>query len=229
MTLLYIETSTNICSIGISVNNEMAALRESSLPNVHSKNTTVFISEVLSQLNMQPADIDAVVVSLGPGSYTGLRIGVSSAKGICFAISKPLIAINSLQALARKAAHDYDDTHLFCPMIDARRMEVYSGIYDNTNNEIRKVQADVVDENTYVDYVNDKKLVLLGDGASKFTDLFANDSRYVIDAKYQFSATNMIEMAQEAYEHKIFEDVAYFEPFYLKDFIAGAPRVKGLR
>ncbi|GHU85956.1 tRNA (adenosine(37)-N6)-threonylcarbamoyltransferase complex dimerization subunit type 1 TsaB [Bacteroidia bacterium] len=263
MSILLLETSTNICSVALSCNGEIIAIKESEEKNVHSKFFTIFIKQLLEENSISLNSIDAIAVSKGPGSYTGLRIGVSTAKGLCYAANKPLIAISSLEALAYKAATIYDENSIFCPMIDARRMEVYAGIWekcseksknsdesrnDETYNDsktsntsinsnkniqhfiknIREVQADIVDTTTYSKYIEEKKIVLLGDGAEKFKDLFSNDNRYLIDTSIKISATNMLPLAEISFNNNTFEDIAYFEPFYLKDFIAGAPKVKGL-
>ncbi len=225
--ILLLETSTPICSVALSNGVEIVAIRENHEGLSHATLTAVFIDEVMKEAHIQFSDLDAVAVSKGPGSYTGLRIGVSTAKGLCYALNKPLIAINSLQALAQIASKSYDENHLFIPMIDARRMEVYAGVYNAKNECLRDVQADILDENSYSEFIQ-KPIVLLGDGAKKCEDIFKNNPLMTIDKTLQFSAKNMATLAQNAFNSKTFEDVAYFEPFYLKDFIAGKPSVKGL-
>lgn len=225
--LLLIETSTPICSVALSNGSEILTIRENHEGLSHAALTTVFIDEVMKEAGVKFSDLDAVAVSKGPGSYTGLRIGVSTAKGLCYALNKPLIAINSLQALAQTATNFYDKNHLFIPMIDARRMEVYAAVYNAKNECLRDVQADIVDENSYADFAK-QPLVLLGDGAKKCIDMFKNNAQISMDETLKFSAKNMLHLARNAFKNKVFEDVAYFEPFYLKDFIAGTPRVKGL-
>jgi tRNA threonylcarbamoyladenosine biosynthesis protein TsaB len=183
----------------------------------------------MKEANAKLEDLDAVAISKGPGSYTGLRIGVSIAKGLCYALNKPLIAVSSLQALAQTAVKHYDENHLFVPMIDAKRMEVYSAVYNAKNECLLKVQADIIDENSYADFAKKYPLILLGDGAKKCEESLKNNPQIHIDETLKFSAKNMISLAQTAFENKDFVDVAYFEPFYLKDFIAGKPNVKGLK
>ncbi|MDR2906744.1 MAG: tRNA (adenosine(37)-N6)-threonylcarbamoyltransferase complex dimerization subunit type 1 TsaB [Bacteroidales bacterium] len=226
--ILLIETSTPICSVALSDGKDVLAIRENHEGLSHAALTTIFIDEVMKEAGAKFSDLDAIAVSKGPGSYTGLRIGVSTAKGLCYALNKPLIAVNSLQALAQTAAKSYSENHLFIPMIDARRMEVYAAIYNAKNECLREVQADIIDENSYAGFAK-QPLILLGDGATKCKGVFLNYPLITIDETLKFSAKNMIPIAQNAFENKIFEDVAYFEPFYLKDFIAGKPSVKGLK
>ncbi|MDR1950837.1 MAG: tRNA (adenosine(37)-N6)-threonylcarbamoyltransferase complex dimerization subunit type 1 TsaB [Bacteroidales bacterium] len=256
--ILLIETSTPICSVALAKGTEILAVRENHEGLSHAALTAIFINEVMKEVGANWSDLDAIAVSKGPGSYTGLRIGVSTAKGLCYALNKPLIAINSLQALAQIAAKHYKTSScraehtqcvqsrtearsaslvkplllatelLFIPMIDARRMEVYAAVYNSKNECLRNVQADMVDENTYAEFAK-HPLILLGDGAKKCADIFKNHPQIYIDETLKFSAKNMAILAQNAFENKAFEDVAYFEPFYLKDFIAGKPNVKGLK
>jgi tRNA threonylcarbamoyladenosine biosynthesis protein TsaB len=230
---LLIETSTEVCSVALSEGHEIIALRESIEANAHSRNTTVFVDEVLQEANVSINDVSAIVVSKGPGSYTGLRIGVSTAKGLCLAADKALIAVSSLEALAVKARLKYQDENtVFVPMIDARRMEVYMGIWssikDNAIIQNEDVSAKIIDEHSFNDISKDKNIILLGNGASKFVDVNFDNLNVKIDDKLTISATNMLNLAERAFENQNFEDVAYFTPFYLKDFIAGKPRVKGL-
>jgi len=227
--ILLIETSTPICSVALANGAELLAIRENHEGLSHATLTAIFVEEVMKEANVKLENLDAVAISKGPGSYTGLRIGVSIAKGLCYALNKPLIAVSSLQALAQTAAKHYDENQLFVPMIDARRMEVYSAVYNAKNECLRNVQADVVDENSYADFAKNQSLILLGDGAKKCEEIFKNNPQIRIDETLKISAKNMISLAQTAFENKDFVDVAYFEPFYLKDFIAGKPSVKGLR
>jgi tRNA threonylcarbamoyladenosine biosynthesis protein TsaB len=227
--ILLIETSTPICSVVLAKGSEILAIRENHEGLSHATLAAVFVDEVMKESGVNLSDLDAVAISKGPGSYTGLRIGVSIAKGLCYALNKPLIAVSSLQALAETASKHYDENHLFAPMIDARRMEVYTAIYNAKNDCLRDVQADIIDKNSFADFTKNHPLVLLGDGAKKCADIFKNNPQIHIDETLKFSAINMISLAQNAFENKNFVDVAYFEPFYLKDFIAGQPSVKGLK
>jgi tRNA threonylcarbamoyladenosine biosynthesis protein TsaB len=247
--ILFIETSTPICSVALANGSELLAIRENHEGLSHAKLAAVFVEEVMKEAGVKLSDLDAVAISKGPGSYTGLRIGVSIAKGLCYALNKPLIAMSSLQALAQVAAKKYavspcevalqspisrgmlkqvQHDVLFIPMIDARRMEVYSAVYNLKNECLRNVQADIIDENSYSEFAK-QPLVLLGDGAKKCEEMFKNNPQICMDDTLKFSAKNMILLAQKAFENKDFVDVAYFEPFYLKDFIAGKPNVKGLK
>jgi tRNA threonylcarbamoyladenosine biosynthesis protein TsaB len=228
--ILMIETSTRVCSVGISVEGEMQAMRESVKPNSHASLVSVFIEEVLKECNLRIVEIDAVAVSMGPGSYTGLRIGVSSAKGICYAATKPLIAVNTLKSIAAgmiNVSENISQDSLFCPMIDARRMEVYMAIYDNCLNEISPVSAEIITSDFFEKF-SPSKLFVSGDGSEKIKDVV----KYIADIQYlniEPSVRHMCKMANEAFEKAEFVDVAYFEPYYLKDFVAGKPVVKGLQ
>ncbi len=235
--ILNIETSTRICSVALSVDGKVTALQESAVENSHAKQITLFAEQVMYQAGMNFKDLDAVAVSKGPGSYTGLRIGVSTAKGFCYSLDKPLIAVGTLQALAYgmvqklKSTGENPDDFLFVPMIDARRMEVYSAVYDSQLNEVRAVKAEVIDENSFADFFRkDKKLVFAGDGASKCREvLSAVSGKAVFPEGPAASAAFMAPLSEKKWQRNQFEDVAYFEAFYLRDFIAGIPRVKGLR
>ena len=173
--------------------------------------------------------LEAVAVSMGPGSYTGLRIGVSTAKGICYAVSKPLIAVETLHAMAYGMVDTFPETSLRIPMIDARRMEVYAAIFDENLNKIKDTEAVIVDENSFSDLKKDHHLYLFGDGADKFAELFEKDEKITVVKDFHCSAKYMNIIAQQKLNNKDFVDVAYFEPFYLKDFVPGTPTVKGLK
>jgi tRNA threonylcarbamoyladenosine biosynthesis protein TsaB len=191
------------------------------------------MDEVIRTAGIALPDLDAIAVSEGPGSYTGLRIGVASAKGLCYALGKPLIGISTLQAMALgmvQADSGYRPVHLlYCPMIDARRMEVYCAIFDETGKELRETRAEIVDENSFMEYLGKNKIVFAGDGAVKCRPLFENHPNAIFSEGFQASAKFMISLSEEKFFQKKFEDLAYFEPYYLKDFIAGKPRVKGLK
>ena len=230
--ILYIETATKVCSVALSENGKFIALRESKVANSHAEMLTLFMEEMMKEVGWAYKDVDAVAVSMGPGSYTGLRIGVSSAKGLCYSLEKPLISVSTLQAMANGMVKMIDKTEekiLFCPMIDARRMEVYSAIFDKENKEIRKIEAQIIDKNSFSEYLKDHIVYFAGDGAEKCKEFLANkpNARFLDD--FQISTKYMIEIATPKYMQNQFEDVAYFEPYYLKDFVAGPPRVKGLR
>jgi tRNA threonylcarbamoyladenosine biosynthesis protein TsaB len=229
--ILYLETATRVCSVALANDQKLLSLRETSVTNSHSELITVFIQEVLAEASLTVNEIDAVAVSKGPGSYTGLRIGVSTAKGICYALDKPLISVATLQAMACGAMINYpdiDNDTLICPMLDARRMEVYYALFDNRLHEIKPDFAAIITDNFFSDILSVKKLLLIGDGAEKCQTLFSNQPAINIIPGFSISARYMIQPGLEKYNLQKFEDVAYFEPFYLKDFVAGKPVVKGL-
>jgi tRNA threonylcarbamoyladenosine biosynthesis protein TsaB len=222
--ILCIETGTDICSVGIVNNGELISLRESDSGRDHAKKVAVFVDELLSENNIDPEQIDAVAVGEGPGSYTGLRIGVSFAKGLCYGLGKPLIAVSSLAALTAVAIEDYKagildignwDSALLCPMIDARRMEVYTQVFDSNANPLNEVAAEVVDENTLAELrAKTNNFVVFGSGAAKCAEVLGAE---LIDITP--SVRGMAAIAEKKYANGEFVDVAYFEPYYLKDFV----------
>ena len=226
-----IETATQLCSVALSENDRVIDLRETSRKNSHAEVVTLFVDDLLTKHVVQLSDLDAIAVSKGPGSYTGLRIGVSTAKGLCYAGDKPLIAINTLTSMAAGMIAQQTrvpENYLYCPMIDARRMEVYSAFYDVGLNVVRATQADIVDERSYAGILKDHRVLFFGDGAAKCKAIIGNDNAMFMEDFYP-SAGNMASLVYQAFQSKQFEDVAYFEPYYLKDFVAGVPKVKGLR
>lgn len=235
--ILHIETSTKSCSVAIANKGEIASLIEESDQNYsHAKKLTVFINEAIKKAKIDFHQLDAICVSKGPGSYTGLRIGVSTAKGICYALDIPLIAIDSLYSLAGFCHEKHssfisekaDDKGFYlCPMIDARRMEVYSAVYDEHLNEIMPVNAVIIDESSFRELIDEKAFFIFGDGASKCKDVLNHPNLHIIP-EVESSATGLIKRAYQLFTAKQFENTAYFEPFYLKDFVAGKPKVKGL-
>lgn len=232
--ILHIETATQICSVALSENDEIISSHQSDVKNAHSSILTVFIDEIFRETGINIHHLDAVSVSMGPGSYTGLRIGVSAAKGLCYAGDKPLIAINTLEAMAfgmiKIATGKIENIAdcLFCPMIDARRMEVYSAIFNFDLGKIRAVQAEIIDEQSFAEFLNQHKMVFAGDGAEKCKiSLSASQNAIFLD-DFVPSANYLVGLANRKFNENEFENVAYFEPFYLKDFIAGPPKVKGL-
>ncbi|HNW90045.1 MAG TPA: tRNA (adenosine(37)-N6)-threonylcarbamoyltransferase complex dimerization subunit type 1 TsaB [Bacteroidales bacterium] len=230
--ILHIETATNICSVALSDDEKLLALRETSRTNSHSEKITVFVQEVLAESKTEIKDIDAVNVSMGPGSYTGLRIGVSVAKGLCYALDKPLISTGTLTAMAYGAMQqcpDMDNSTLLCPMLDARRMEVYYALFKKNMHEILPPCAKIMDEHSFSDVLKDHRLLLFGDGMDKCKTLFEKNQDIDFLCDFVPSAKHMIIPALQKFHDHIFENIAYFEPFYLKDFIAGKPNVKGLK
>ena len=230
--ILCLETATPVCSVALNDSCCTLALRETEGQNAHSEKITNFIREVLETAGIDYKQLDAVAVSKGPGSYTGLRIGVSTAKGICYAADLPLMAIDTLEAMAygmkEKLGSQIGENDLLVPMIDARRMEVYAAIFDANLNKIEDTAALVIDENSFADMRKNHRLWLFGDGAPKLGKLFENQPDISIVDGFKPSAAFMRPLAEKALLNKDFVDVAYFEPFYLKDFIAGKPHVKGL-
>jgi len=231
--IINIETATQTCSVSLAKDGELLALRELNEKNIHAEVLTIFIQEVMTDAALQLTDIDAVAVSMGPGSYTGLRIGVSTAKGLCYSLDKPLIAVDSLQAMASFASKSLktkiSDHTLFVPMIDARRMEVYTAFYKPNMEIIGKVAPHIFSEESFIEESKNHELILSGDGCAKSIDLFKERKNINIFPDILSSSTGMISLSERKFINKDFEDVAYFEPFYLKEFIAGIPRVKGLR
>lgn len=223
--ILSIETGTDICSVALANDGELMALRESDEGRDHAKKVALFVDELLRETGVQPSDLDAIAVGKGPGSYTGLRIGVSFAKGMCYALDIPLIAIGSLDALTEVAREDYDAGILdieeeewakakLCPLVDARRMEVYAEVFDNEGKALTDVVAEVVTEESFKEWRKDK-FVIFGNGAKKCTELLS-DAIFVDIAP---SARGIVRLAEEAFKAQKFEDLAYFEPFYLKEFL----------
>lgn len=227
--ILLIETATPICSVAIAIDGIVTVIKESSEPNSHSAKLSVMIRDILETTNIPYSELDAVCVSSGPGSYTGLRIGVSTAKGLCYALEKPLLAVGTLQNIAAGYMLLHPQyTGYICPMIDARRMEVYSAIFDNKGNYIRQTNADIIIENIYDQWLEQNNIIFIGDGADKTRSILEGKNNVMFDTDFKISAKGMAQLAEKRYENKQFEDVAYFEPFYLKDFVAAKPSVKGL-
>lgn len=218
-TILQIETATQVCSAALSVNGETIALKELAAQNIHAGSLTLFIQEVMKQAAVNYSDLDAIAVSKGPGSYTGLRIGVSTAKGICFAQEKPLIGIDTLQMMAQgflKLNPEY--TGLVCPMIDARRMEVFTACYDHQLNQVSAVEAKIIDETSFQEELDQQLITFVGDGAMKCSETIVSANAAFSDVNFN-SASHMSTLAFNAFKQNAFEDVAYFEPYYLKDFV----------
>lgn len=232
--ILCIETSTAVCSVALVENGNVIALRESLDGQNHAEKITIFIDEIMKETNVVYKDLDAIAVSMGPGSYTGLRIGVSTAKGFCYALEKPLIAVDTLAAMAygfissQLSAISNQSTAILCPMIDARRMEVYTAFFNEKLERTSETEALVIDENSFMELKQNNHLYLFGDGADKLATLFENDKNITVVEKFHCSAAYMATLAEEAFKNKDFVDVAYFEPFYLKNFVPGIPKVKGL-
>ena len=230
--ILCLETATPVCSVALNNGLKSLALRECQGQNAHSEKITIFIQEVLDEVGIEYDQLDAVAVSKGPGSYTGLRIGVSTAKGVCYAAGLPLMAVDTLHAMAYgmrdRLGAELQPGDLLVPMIDARRMEVYCAMFDTSLNPVKGTEALVVDEHSFDDMLHAHRLWLFGDGAPKLHTLFDSvESIHIVD-DFKPSAAFMAALSDQALKAGNFVDVAYFEPFYLKDFVAGKPHVKGL-
>ena len=222
--ILAIETGTEICSVALVRDGELISLRESDEERNHASTIAPFVDELLRESGVRPSDLEAVAVSQGPGSYTGLRIGVSFAKGLCYALQIPLLAVGSLASLVEVAREDYEagiidveetDGIRLCPMIDARRMEVYTQLFDTEGRAVSSVEAKIVDENSFAEERKSGTLVIFGSGAKKCCDVLPD----AVYADVVPSARGMARLAEKAFNEGRFEDVAYFEPFYLKDFM----------
>lgn len=214
--ILNIETATPVCSVALSRHGKLLALAETHTRLEHANKLTLFIENCLTQSGVSIKDIDAVAVSQGPGSYTGLRIGLSTAKGICYALNKPLILVDTLESLAMLTQQNSKITNAhFCPMIDARRMEVYCNVFDKKITPLEKTQALVVENTAFQTYFEqEQKVVFSGDGAEKCKSLLVND--YAIFYEQAASAEGMVSLSQIAYQKNDFQDIAYANPLYLK-------------
>ncbi len=220
--ILCIETATKNCSVSLFNGEKELVFKEESGENyIHSEKLTLFIDEVLKEANVDSISLSAVAVSSGPGSYTGLRIGVSTAKGICFGSETPLIAIPNLTQLAEQARASFPDYDYYIPMLDARRMEVYASVIDKVGQVTKETTAIEIDQSSF-SKLNERRVAIFGDGAAKCLDTLGHLDVYLLDTTC--SARNMGKLALEKLRKEQFEDLAYFEPFYLKEFIAGTPK-----
>ena len=230
--ILLIETSTALCSTALAENGVITSYRESSAPKAHASLTAVFIQEMLAERGITLDGCNAICVSKGPGSYTGLRVGVSTAKGLCFGSGKPLLAVGTLDTLVAQADAELltvnpDLTGNLCfviPMIDARRMEVYSAVFSPDGTQITETTPVIVDENSFAEYLEQGPVLFIGDGAGKCADVIKHPNAHFCQCHPK--ASSMLSPAIAAYKEKRFEDVAYFEPFYLKEFVATVSKKK---
>lgn len=223
--ILNIETSTEVCSVALSKDGELLTYREDDKDKSHASKLTPFIDSVLKEKSVNIEELSAVCVSEGPGSYTGLRIGISVAKGLCFGLRTPLIAVSSIKAMALACINKTDnpDRFLFCPLMDARRMEVYTAIYDDKLNVIEDIHARVIDDASFEEFLSKKNVIFFGNGADKCKQIISS-SKAIFDDEIRCSAVSMVELSHESYKAKNFKDLAYFEPYYLKDFVATKPK-----
>lgn len=219
--ILNIETATKNCSVSISKEGKTIALKELNDGNYsHAEKLHELIEQVVLEAKIALSDLKAIAVSKGPGSYTGLRIGVSAAKGLCFALDLPMISTNTLQSLALSVSME---TGYKIPLLDARRMEVYSQVFNEKNEKIRAVYADIIDSDSFSDFLNAEKVYFFGDGAEKCKGIITHKNAVFIDGLFP-SAKEMSVISYKKYINNDFEDVAYFEPFYLKEFLGAIPK-----
>ncbi len=225
MLLLSIDTSTRGCSVALHGDAGLLANYELQTDRSSSAMLTTLMSSSVKHAGYTLQDLDAIAVAKGPGSYTGLRVGVSTAKGLCYALDKPLIAINTLEAMSLQVSYFFSKDFLFCPMIDARRMEVYASVFDAENNIVEPTKAVILDEYSFQALLQKHKVVFFGDGAAKCKPLFEqNQNAFFISEEIRPSAKTVGKLAVTAFEKSDFEDVAGFEPFYLKDFMTPPSR-----
>ena len=221
--ILHIDTTTKKCSVALAEDGELMVQKELlSEEFSHSEQLHPFIEEVLKESGLESSSLSAIAISKGPGSYTGLRIGVAAAKGLCFALDLPLIALNTLEIMVQP--YEVSPYSFIIPMLDARRMEVYTAIFDETKKWIQETMAEVLTENTFTSIVNEQSCLIIGDGAIKFKTLYPKiNASYTSEIHYPV-AKDMIALAWKKFNAKEFEDLAYFEPFYLKDFKTTPPK-----
>jgi tRNA threonylcarbamoyladenosine biosynthesis protein TsaB len=220
-TILQIETATTVCSVALAQDGRVIAFKELDQRNIHAEVITLYVDELLAAAGLQYSNIDAVAVSSGPGSYTGLRIGVSTAKGLCFALDKPLIAIKTLDAMAQGmlSTGEVEASVLLCPMIDARRMEVYTALFDADGNVVKTTSAEIIDDDSFASQLASHKILFFGDGAEKCRETLGKNPNAQFFTDFTNSATHLTKNAAQKFVAGQFEDVAYFEPYYLKDFL----------
>lgn len=227
--IIHIETSTEVCSVALSSDGVVKFQRQDFEGPSHAALLGGFVEDAVKYARENNIALHAIAVSSGPGSYTGLRIGVSEAKGLCFGMNLPLIAVSTLELLCCTAMFrvDVEDDALICPMIDARRMEVYAAVYDECLQPVMPVGAYIVDENTFAEVLSQRKVIFCGNGAAKCREVINHPNAIFVDGVYPL-ATGMLALAERAFARNEFCDVAYYEPFYLKDFVATTPKNKVL-
>ena len=226
--LLYLETATEVCSVALSKGNNNIASIYSNKGNSHTEHLFPFVEQILSETNCHISELNGVVLSIGPGSYTGLRIGASAAKGICYALNIPLIGISTLQSIVFGAISKQKEEQkvLYCPLIDARRMEVFTALFDENGTAITDAEAKIVDAHFFASELENHIIYFCGNGMPKCQPVLQHKNARFINAPLE--ASNMLLPALVKYENNQFEDVAYFEPFYLKEYLAKKSGVKGL-
>jgi tRNA threonylcarbamoyladenosine biosynthesis protein TsaB len=227
--ILCIETATEICSVAVVSESGVLSLCENHEGNAHASRLTLLIDEAVKKAGLSLKQLDAIAVSKGPGSYTGLRVGVSTAKGLCYVLEKPLLAINTLQSLSQVFLTENQilqtENRKLIPMLDARRMEVYCAVYDESLKELKPTEAKIIDEHSFSHELENGEVCFFGNGSAKCKTMITHPNAVFVD-HIQCSAAGMQKLAMEAFDKKQFEDVAYFEPFYLKDFVGTTPKPK---
>lgn len=218
-TIIHIETATEVCSCTLSVADEIIVSKINNDKLAHSTSLGVFVEEIMQVVRENDMEVKAISVSSGPGSYTGLRIGVSQAKGLSYGLNVPLISIPTPLIMAYSVKDKASPETLLCPMIDARRMEVYAALYNSSLETVKEIDAQILDENSYSEILSEQKVCFFGNGAKKFMDIIDNENAIFIDDVYP-QASSMVQLAMEKFNKKDFVDTAYFEPFYLKEFNA---------
>lgn len=234
--ILCIETTTSACSVALAADGILLRERTDNSAHSHASQLTPFMDQVVRDSGKSLEEIDAVAVSKGPGSYTGLRIGVAAAKGLCYALDKPLLAVHTLQALAWGLSDRVEhlpglaelEQKIYCPMLDARRMEVYCGFFDSSLSRIGEIRAEIIEETSFLDQLDKGPVIFGGNGALKCREILEKHHNACFIDSLELKAHFMIPFAEKKWIERAYEDLAYFEPFYLKDFVAAKPKVKGL-
>jgi tRNA threonylcarbamoyladenosine biosynthesis protein TsaB len=223
--ILLIETATDVCSVGISINGNLISIEESFVKNAHAAQLQILVETAIKKAAITLNQINAVAISIGPGSYTGLRVGLSAAKGYCFALNIPLIAIDTLESLTYQASNllSIKKTDYYIPLLDARRMEVYTGVWDASLNKIKEVTPVILDAFSFQDYLAKGDCIIFGSGAQKFKDI-CNATNLIYLKDVYASVKGMAVIAFHAFQESKFADIAYIEPFYLKDFVGTTPK-----
>lgn len=234
--ILNLETATEVCSVALASEDGLVDYIENTEGRSHAALLTQFVEKILHRNHVTPSQLDAIAISSGPGSYTGLRIGVSAAKGLCFGAGKPLISVSTLQCIffnlmehiTGEQKSEYENAW-FCAMIDAKRLEVYTALFDSTGMPQTEITAEIVDEqHSFGHILSERKVVFFGNGSDKCHEIIKHANAVFRSGLYP-SAKNMIGLSEQKFQNKEFEDVAYFEPFYLKDFVATTPKNKVLK
>lgn len=228
MYILNIDTSSDICSVSVFAEGKLINFQEIQEKNSHASQLAPITNQLLRELNIKANQLEAVAINKGPGSYTGLRIGTAFAKGLCYALNIPLIAVDCLKILAQDFLLKFPDANVdyICPMLDARRMEVYTALFDLNLNTVLNTQAHILTTQSFIDYA-EKRVAFIGNGVSKFKFLIHNaQNSFAFYPEFYPNSVALGHLSYQQYQHKVFEDIAYFEPQYLKDFMPTTPKDK---